>query len=533
MNRRVRVLGTACIMSLVVLGCKDTDALVLIDNLTVSLPATATAEDGWALVQVSITQDQTTQTILLSESTTTITVPIAGSTQVSVSTISSQVNNGSSVGWYTSTQSLDPMGGENQLEIQASPSPAQTANFQPHLYHAEAQENVPWSRELAILFVDLNTGFTTSPVFKTNQELTMPVGVDWVAVFVEESNYGTQIDTFGSNIAEIIEYHNSLASSPEGLVFFDHDEGLVLNSTGGVSMGIQGLVGYDAVDHNGLVPLVVGQAPTMSTTAESNPSSSTDTVEEGSVVLTELAGFPETDTAFSIECAADQSCTAATGWQACTQPFEVTEAMMFKVRYDEIPTLGCLSFEIRMDTDADLGGDDSCSDGRSCSDALACDCTTECASSACGSPGCGSCGTCSDGQYCGGDAGSFSCQTSCTAMNQEIPVTTKNICINGRQIFACYEGTEIQRQCMQPDGLGSGDYLCGYSTDGFALCVDTREQCSPTCSQLKLGETDGCGQVCGTYHNGDSLPCGDGAALSCDPDLPAISCLDGFWNFTY
>ena len=118
-------------------------------------------------------------------------------------------------------------------------------------------------------------------------------------------------------------------------------------------------------------------------------------------------------------------------------------------------------------------------------------------------------------------------------MNQEVPVTTKGYCINGRNIAACYQGDVNQWQCYPPDGLDSGDYVCDYSTDGFALCVDTREQCSPNCSQLKLGETDGCGQVCGTYFNGDSLPCGDGAALSCDPNLPAISCLEGSWSFAY
>ena len=51
--------------------------------------------------------------------------------------------------------------------------------------------------------------------------------------------------------------------------------------------------------------------------------------------------------------------------------------------------------------------------------------------------------------------------------------------------------------------------------------------------ELKLGETDGCGQICGTSYNGDSLPCGDGAALSCDPNLPAISCVEGSWSFAY
>jgi hypothetical protein len=353
---------------------------------------------------------------------------------------------------------------------------------------------------------------------------------------VDESNYGTEIDTFGSNIAEIIEYHNSLGSSPEGLVFFDHDEGLVLNSTGGVAMDVQGLVGYDADGWTGIVPLVVGQAPSMSTIAESNASSSTDTVEEGDVVLTQVDGFPETDTAFSIECAASPSCETATGWQGCTQPFAVAESTMFMVRYDEIPTLGCLSFEIRMDTDADLGDDDTddnCNDGRSCSDAQACECTSECAASACGTAGCGSCGTCAYGQYCGVDGGGFGCKTSCTVMDQEIPVDNKGYCINGRFIAACYQGEVNQMQCYAANGLSNTDYICGTSTDGFALCVDTREECSPNCSELKLGETDGCGQVCGNYSDGSPLPCGDGAPLTCDPNLPAISCQDGSWNFTY
>lgn len=518
-------------MSLAVLGCKETDALVQVTTLTVSLPATATAEGGWALVQVSVTQDQTTQTILLSESATTLTVPIANSSQVSVATISTQVNPGSSVAWYTSTQDFDPMGGINSLEIEATAASTQTANFQPHLYHAESQTEVRWSRDLAILFVDLTTGFTTSPVFKTGQELTMPVGVDWIAVFVEESNYGTQIDTFGSNIAEIVDYHNSLGSSPEGLVFFDHDEGLVLNSTGGVSMGIQGLVGYDAVDHNGLVPLVVGQAPTISTTAESNPSSSTDTVEEGNIVLTEVAGFPETDTAFSIECAASPSCADATGWQACNQAFEVTESTMFMVRYDEIPTLGCLSFEIRMDTETTLGGD--CAAGRWCTDALACDCTVECASSACGTEGCGGCGDCGAMDYCAKDEyGQFSCSARCiTPQEPSETIGDKGLCTQNRQAYACFQGTRGSIQCSIDSEHTNDNYQCGYSSDGFAVCVDSREQCSPNCSQLKLGQTDGCGQICGQDTAGNSLPCSDAAPLTCDLDLPAISCVNGNWVF--
>jgi hypothetical protein len=527
----IRVLSAGFMMSLAVLGCKETDALVQVTTLTVSLPVTATAEDGWALVQVSITQDQTTQTVTLTQSATTLTVPISNSTQVSVAAIAAQVSAGSSVAWYTSEQSFDPMGAINSLEIEATAAPVQTANFQPHLYHAEAQANVAWTRELAILFVDLTTGFTTSPVFKTNQEITMPIGVNWVAVFLDESNYGTQIDTYGSNISEIVEYHNSLGSSPEGLVFFDHDEGLVLNSTGGVSMDIQGLVGYDADGWTGIVPLVVGQAPTMSTTAESNPSSSTDSVEEGNIVLTEVAGFPETDTAFSIECAASPSCASATGWQACNQAFEVAESTMFMVRYDEIPTLGCLSFEIRMDTDTDLGGD--CNDGRSCSDALACECSAECASSACGTESCGGCGVCGVMDYCAEDeAGEFTCSPRCiTPQDPPESIGDKGLCTQNRQAYACFQGARETMQCFITSEHTVDDYQCGYSSDGFAVCVDSREQCSPNCSELKLGQTDGCDQICGQDTTGNSLPCSDAAPLSCDLDLPAISCVNGSWSF--
>ena len=535
MNHTIRVLSAAFIMSLAILGCKETDTLVQVTTLTVSLPATSTSADGWALVQVAVTQDQTTQTILLSESTTTLTVPIANSTQVSVATVATQVSAGSSVSWYTSAQDFDPMGGVNTLEIQAEAAPTQTVNFQPHLYHAEAEANVAWTRELAILFVDLDTGFTTSPLFKTNQDLTMPVGVDWVAVFVDESNYGTEIDTFGSNIAEIIEYHNSLGSSPEGLVFFDHDEGLVLNSTGGVAMDVQGLVGYDADGWTGIVPLIVGQAPSMSTTAESNASSSTDTVEEGSIVLTEVAGFPETDTAFSIECAASPSCADATGWQACDQAFEVTQSTMFMVRYDEIPTLGCLSFEIRMDTETNLGGD--CSAGRWCTDALSCECTAECASSACGTEGCGGCGTCAVTEYCAANPddamwGGFTCTPKCvTPQEPSETIGNKGLCTQNRQAYACFQGTRNSLQCYVDSEHTTYNYQCGYSTDGFAVCVDSREQCSPNCSELKLGQTDGCGQICGQDTAENSLPCSEAAPLTCDLDLPAISCVDGSWVF--
>ncbi|MBT6489813.1 MAG: hypothetical protein HOK97_08625 [Deltaproteobacteria bacterium] len=526
-----RILITILGMSLALLGCKESDGLVQVTTLTVSLPATATVDDGWALVQVELTQDQSTQSIVLSETTTTLTVPIPNSTELTIATIAVQVEAGASVTWYTSTQNFDPMGGENTLDIQASAAPGQAVNFQPHLYHEEAQANVAWTRELAILFVDLTTGFTTSPLFKTNQDLTMPTDANWVAVFVDEDNYGTQIDTFGSNIAEIVEYHNSLGSSPEGLVFFDHDEGLVLNSTGGVSMGIQGLVGYDADAWTGIVPLVVGQAPTMSTTAESNPASSTDTVDEGNVVLTEVAGFPETDTAFSIECAASPSCAAATGWQGCNQAFEVTESTMFMVRYDEIPTLGCLSFEIRMDTNANLGGD--CDDGRTCSDALACDCSEECSSSACGTEGCGSCGACAATDYCGAnESGEFSCTPKCvTPQEPSEAIGVKGLCTQGRQLYGCFQGTRNTIQCYAPEGLGSDEYQCGYTADGFATCLDLRAACSPNCTDLKLGETDGCGQICGVHADGHKLPCSEAAPLSCDPELPEISCVAGEWEF--
>ena len=117
-------------------------------------------------------------------------------------------------------------------------------------------------------------------------------------------------------------------------------------------------------------------------------------------------------------------------------------------------------------------------------------------------------------------------------MDQEIPVTNKGYCINGRFVAACYQGVVDQSQCYPPDGLESLEYICDTTTDGFAVCVDTREACSPNCDQLKLGEYDGCNQLCGAYYNGDPLPCGDGAALSCDPELPQIECVEGFWSFT-
>lgn len=518
-------------MSLAVLGCKD-DALVQITTLTVSLPATDNLESGWSLIAVSITQDANTQTVTLTEQATSLTVPITNSTELSVSTIAAQVNNGSSVGWYTSTQAFDPLGGINSLEIQNSPAPQQTANFQPQLYHAEAQSNVAWSRDLAILFVDLATGFTTSPVFKTNQELTMPVGVNWVAVFVDESNYGTEIDTYASNISDIVAYHNSIVSNSEGLVFFDHDEGLVLNSTGGVSMGVQGLVGYDADSHSGMVPLVIGMAPSVSANVEENVSSSTDTVEEGSLVLTEIAGFPETDAAFSIECAASESCSTETGWQACTQPFDVNQSTMFMVRYDEIPTLGCLSFEVRMDTDVDLGG--SCADGRACNDQLTCECAAECAAGACGTPGCGSCGVCAATEYCGNadEEGTYACRPLCdSGMNGADLVGPQGLCIMGRQLHTCFYGVAEQRQCAPAEGLSTADYICDTTTDGFAVCVDTRDECDPNCNELRLGETDGCNQICGKYHDDTPLPCGDVESLSCGWGLPNASCVDGFWQF--
>ena len=109
-------------MSLAILGCKD-DALVQVTTLTVSLPATATAEAGWSLVEVSITQDGNTQSITFSEQSTSLTVPITNSTEVSVSTTATQVIGGSSVGWYTSTQAFDPLGGINTLEIQNAAAP--------------------------------------------------------------------------------------------------------------------------------------------------------------------------------------------------------------------------------------------------------------------------------------------------------------------------------------------------------------------------------------------------------------------------
>ena len=390
MKQIIRIFSAISIISLALLGCKG-DTLVQVTTLTVNLPATATAQDGWSLVEVSITQDGNTQSVTLTEQATSLTVPITNSTEISVSTTAAQVIDGSSVGWYTSTQAFDPLGGINTLEIQNTASPQKDANFEPQLYHAEAEANVAWSRNLAILFVDLATGFTTSPVFKTNQDLTMPVGVNWVAVFVDEIHYGTEIDTYSSNISEIVAYHNSIVSTSDGLVFFDHDEGLVLNSTGGVSMDVQGLVGYDADSHSGRVALVVGQAPSVSTSPEDNTSSSTDTLEEGSIVLTEVAGFPETDAAFSIECAASESCSTETGWQSCSQPFDVNQSTIFMVRYDEIPTLGCLSFEIRMDTQTAIPRE--CTDGRICGDDLTCGCTAECAEAACGTPGCGGCGS--------------------------------------------------------------------------------------------------------------------------------------------
>jgi len=523
----IRAFSAIVLMSIAIFGCKDTDALVQVTTLSVSLPATATVQDGWSLIQVTLVQDGNTQVTTLAEQTTTLTIPIINNTEISVSTVAAQVNASSSIGWHTSTQTFDPMGGVNTLEIASTAAPTKAATFAPELYHAEAQANVAWDRNLAILFVDLNTGFATSPIFKTNQELTMPVGVGWVAVFVDESHFGTEIDVYNSNIVDIVAYHTGIASNPDGLVFFDHHDGLILNSSGGVSLEVQGLVGYDADDHSGIVSLVVGQAPSMPTNSETNATSSTDTVEEGQIVLTEVAGFPETDTAFSIECVAGEACSTATGWQSCGQPFDVDQSTIFMVRYDDIPTLGCLSFEVRMDTDVDLSG--SCNDGRSCSEALACDCSSECAAGACGAEGCGSCGVCAALEYCSEDGmGGFSCNMKCTAMDQQVPVTTKGVCINGRQLFVCSQGTVDQLQCLDDN---NDDYDCGQTTDGYAICVDSRAECSPNCSELKLGASDGCGNICGQDFDGDNLPCGDGAPLSCDPSLPAISCANGFWQF--
>ena len=117
-------------------------------------------------------------------------------------------------------------------------------------------------------------------------------------------------------------------------------------------------------------------------------------------------------------------------------------------------------------------------------------------------------------------------------MNQQVPVTNKGACLNGRFVAACYQGEVEQWQCYPPEGLESADYICDTTTDGYAVCVDTRDDCSPNCNELMLGEYDGCGQLCGAYYNGEALPCGDSAALTCDPELPQIECVDGSWSIT-
>ena len=83
-----------------------------------------------------------------------------------------------------------------------------------------------------------------------------------------------------------------------------------------------------------------------------------------------------------------------------------------------------------------------------------------------------------------------------------------------------------------PEILRPDEYVCDTIADGFAICVDTRDECDSNCNELRLGDVDGCCQSCGQNRDTTPLPWGDVESLRCDPDLPNASCVDGFWQFS-
>ena len=100
-------------------------------------------------------------------------------------------------------------------------------------------------------------------------------------------------------------------------------------------------------------------------------------------------------------------------------------------------------------------------------------------------------------------------------------------CVMERFIYVCQAGEIAQYQCLDDD---NSNYQCMSNGDGIPVCGDTT--CSPSCAELRVGQTDGCGHVCGVGVANDGLPCSDRFFGVCHPDGPWVTCEDGNYVFT-
>ena len=99
-------------------------------------------------------------------------------------------------------------------------------------------------------------------------------------------------------------------------------------------------------------------------------------------------------------------------------------------------------------------------------------------------------------------------------------------CVMGRFIYVCQAGEIAQYQCLDTENT---NYQCIRNDDGIPVCGDTT--CSPSCAELRVGQTDGCGNVCGVGLGNDGLPCSDRFFGVCHPDGPGVTCEEGSYVF--
>ena len=108
-------------------------------------------------------------------------------------------------------------------------------------------------------------------------------------------------------------------------------------------------------------------------------------------------------------------------------------------------------------------------------------------------------------------------------MGEDIPLAPGGACVNTRFIQVCQAGEREQYQCLDTE---NSDYICLMTSDGFPVCGDSN--CSPSCAYLRVGQTDGCGTVCGVDTQTDlGAPCSDTFYGTCHPDGPSVTCEAG------